>query len=425
MLSFLVLAAAAATWAVPGATLPGARLVLRQALSAVDAGDTTAALSGDGGLIVFVSMARLVPADDNSVADIYSLARSNGVLTLETVTPSGRAANGSSLNPHLSADGRYLVFDSVATNLTPIADGNDARDVFVRDRHRHTTRRLSVAAGGGEADGPSGPAVINDHGTVAAFVSAATNLVAGDDANGAASDVYVVGLHGGYATRASVGSDDGALGVSHSPSLDASGRLLAFAAAAAETATSVRPPQGKPPLGVYVRDLATGSTTCVSCSPGGGARDLPAFSPRLSGDGRFVVFVVQSDRSRSDIVLYDRLLARATPITAGANARSAAPAISSDGSVIVFVSWASDLRCPRRCGGNDADENVLPDVYSFDTRTARFTRLSGSGSDWWTASVAPAIDARGAISVFSSRQPIGPEDPTVDFDLFVCGPACT
>jgi hypothetical protein len=70
------------------------------------------------------------------------------------------------------------------------------------------------------------------------------------------------------------------------------------------------------------------------------------------------------------------------------------------------------------------DENLLPDVYRFDGRTGRFSRLSGSAGTWWVPSVAPAVDARGRTVTFSSSQPHGPQDESVDFDLYVCSPAC-
>ena len=72
----------------------------------------------------------------------------------------------------------------------------------------------------------------------------------------------------------------------------------------------------------------------------------------------------------------------------------------------------------------DADDNVLPDVYVFDRETTGFSRVTGSEKTWWAPSVAPAVDGQGRTIVFSSRQPFGPEDDTVDFDLYVCTPKC-
>lgn len=419
---YRALAVAAVTSILSAPPQPTTGLVLRQALSDVTSADASAALSADGDVIAFVSMASMLPADDNSVADIYSLNRTSGTLTLETVTLHGRASNGSSLNPQLSGDGRYLVFTSMASNLTPLADDNQAQDVFLRDRRSGMTRRLSVAADGRETNGPSGSAVISGDGAVVAFIAAATNLVNQSDANGAGGDVYLVRLATSEVSRVSLDSEGRQFGVSHSPSLDATGGLLAFAAASASAPGG--PTDGRPRIAVYVRDLSSAVTSCLTCASLGEDGNPPAFSPRISADGRFVVFALQSSQSRSDIAVHDRTRLRTTRITKHANARSAAPAISSDGSVIVFVSWASDLRCAGRCSHRETDENLLPDVYLFDARTERFTRLSGSGSDWWTASLAPAIDARGTTSAFSSRQPLGPEDPTADFDLYVCTPAC-
>ena len=91
-------------------------------------------------------------------------------------------------SPAISADGRFVAFDSEATNLVP-GDTNDASDVFVRDRQTGTTRRVSVSSGGAQGNGASFDPAISADGRFVAFNSDATNLVPGDT-NGAA-DVFV------------------------------------------------------------------------------------------------------------------------------------------------------------------------------------------------------------------------------------------
>jgi Tol biopolymer transport system component len=176
---------------------------------------------------------------------------------------------------------------------------------------------------------------------------------------------------------------------------------------------------------VYVRDIAAAVTTCISCGADS-AGGQPAFAPDISIDGRIVVYSVLTGPRphRTDIVVHDRSTSTRTVITRHGNARSAAPRLSGDGRMIVFESWASDLLCDRHCSEEDIDDNVLPDVYLFDRAAARFRRLSGEHRRWWSPSHAPGIDGRGQTVVFSSRQPVGPEDATVDFDLYVCDPAC-
>jgi Tol biopolymer transport system component len=399
-------------------------MVLRQALAHVSANEPAAAVSGNSGFVAFVSLAPLLPADSNSVTDIYVLDREARVLTLETSTPDGGAADGSSWHPRLSADGRYLAFASVATNLTAAPDRNETSDVFVRDRQTGITRRVSVGAAGQESNGPSGPPSISADGAFVAFASSATNLVPEADVNGAASDIYRACLATGAVDRVSLDSDGRQYGVSHSPSLDATGRLVVFVGGDRALEPSPGESKGSARRSVYVRDLASRTTACVSCNSDGGSVERQAFAPEISADGRVVVFAVQTEPERSDIAVYDRASSRSTVITERANARSAAPRVSADGGVIVFVSWASDLLCVRRCSHETVDENLLPDVYRFDGRTGRFSRLSGSAGIWWVPSVAPAIDARGRTVTFSSSQPHGPQDESVDFDLYVCSPAC-
>jgi Tol biopolymer transport system component len=117
------------------------------------------------------------------------------------------------------------------------------------------------------------------------------------------------------------------------------------------------------------------------------------------------------------VVLHDRTSLVTSVITRRANANSGRPRISGDGRFIVFQSQASNLECDP-CPSSVADRNLLSDIYLFDRETETFKRVSGPES-WWVPSVSPWIDGRGRVVVFSSRQPLGPGDSTTDFDLFV------
>jgi hypothetical protein len=109
----------------------------------------------------------------------------------------------------------------------------------------------------------------------------------------------------------------------------------------------------------------------------------------------------------------------ASVLTRRANAGSSRPRISADARFIVLQSRASNLECERRCDPARADENLLDDVYLFDRVTQTFTRVSGEPRSWWAPSIAPYIDAKGDVVVFSSRHPGGPDDNGTDFDLFI------
>jgi Tol biopolymer transport system component len=397
-------------------------VVLRQSLSQVSAADTGGAVSADGRLVAVVSMERLLPVDQNTVTDVYVLNRQTGVITLETVAVDGAFANGSSARPQLSGDGRHLAFESLATNLTSSPDRNDGLDVFVRDRQLGTTTRVSVGRAGEDANGKSDAPAISRDGSFVAFVSNATNLVPGADPNGTAGDVYRFCLATGETTRVGVDTAGRSYQSSFAPRLSGDGSLVVFGAidgAQTDPATNAR-------RAVYVRDITAGVTSCVSCDRDAGSSGRPAFTPDISADGQTVVFAVFSGPypERTDIAVHDRFASRTIVITRQANARSAAPRLSGDGRMIVFESWASDLLCYSRCSEDNLDDNLLPDVYLFDRESARFRRVSGGHRVWWSPSRGPAIDGGGRTVVFSSRQPYGPEDATADYDLFVCDPIC-
>lgn len=404
---------------------PPGRMVLRQGWQDPRPGVSAGAVSADGRYVAFVSAARLLPGDTNVLDDIYMLDRASQRLTLASVGYSGTAANGTTLHPQLNADGRYLAFDSSATLLTAAPDRNGADDVFVRDCAAGTTRRVSVAPGGQDANGRSNHPAISADGRWVAFESSATNLVSGSDANGTGSDVYLVDLATGALTRVGVDGSGRQFARAFSPRISGNGRFVAFVATSRRPdPASRRDEPAAVPL-VYLRDVMAGTTVCVSCDRPDGTARLAAFAPDLNADGQVVAFAIQSTATRSDIAVHDQATRTTTVITRRANARSTSPRLSSDGRVIAFESWASNLRCTGRCRDADIDENLLPDVYLFDRTTERFRRASGGEATWWTPSMGPGIDGIGRVVIFSSREPFGPEDLTSDFDLFVCSPVCS
>ena len=417
----LVLAAVTLVGGSPREGQPG-RIVLRQGWPEAPPNSPSSAVSGDGRYVAFVSAARLLPLDTNTLDDIYILERESGRLTLATPPYSGVASDGTALNPQLNANGRYLAFNSLATVLTGAPDRNEADDVFVRDGVTGVISRVSVGPGRQEANGRSAHASISDDGRWVVFESTATNLVPHGDANGTGYDVYLADLGNSTVTR--IGVDEGGrqFGRSFAPRISGNGRFVVFAATAGQSDPSRTDPAAIPQ--VYLRDISAGRTVCVSCdSPSGGAR-LGAFAPDLSADGSVVAFAIQSTVARSHIALYDVASETITVITRRGNARSTNPRLSGDGRVVAFESWASNLLCKRRCRDADIDENLLPDVYLFERTTERFRRASGATAPWWTPSLGPGIDRTGGVVVFSSREPFGPEDLTADFDLFVCSPVC-
>lgn len=194
-----------------------------------------AALSADGRVVVFQSSAsNLVPEDTNETSDIFCRERGpepgTGETTRVSVDSPGGQANGGSYAPSVSADGRFVVFTSVADNLVP-NDTNGVADIFVHDRVTGRTMRVSVDSSGNQADGSSNRPVISGDGRSVAFWSEAGNLVTGD--NNGVADVFCHDLGSGRTTRASLASWGAqAKGGSYWPALSGDGRSVAFWSAA-------------------------------------------------------------------------------------------------------------------------------------------------------------------------------------------------
>ena len=140
------------------------------------------------------SASNLVPGDTNQAGDVFVRDLQSGTTQRVSVAADGTQGNGGGDDPAISADGRYVAFDSYASNLVP-GDTNDRYDVFVRDLQSRTTQRVSVATDGTQANGDSGSPAISSDGRYVAFSSDASNLVPGDT-NGE-PDVFVRDLRPG------------------------------------------------------------------------------------------------------------------------------------------------------------------------------------------------------------------------------------
>jgi Tol biopolymer transport system component len=395
---------------------------------------STVALSRDGRVLAFESESVLLPADANNAADVYVLDLDTGVLTLASEAWDGGKTDGASGQPGLSGDGRFVVFTSYATNLLPGAGGTRG-DIYLRDRVRRDTRRISTAAGGGAADTWSANPNISADGRVVAFESGATNLTDGEDLNHKATDIYAFDTGTGRIERVSVGSDgrQGAAG-SFGAAISGDGRMIAFTSRA-DLGCPRLPGQagGSPLANVYVRDLGAHVTHCASTAPNGGAADGASFHAAIDATGRRVAFASDAtnlgsrDRNHTTDVYLRDLEARTitlvsrTPHGEAANGRSWRPAISGDGSTVAFTTNASNFGQGEGCPFLVPDANLLDDVYAFDVPTGLTTRLSTGECDdvWWESSHGPAIDADGRLVAFSSRHPTSDIDIGHDDDAFV------
>jgi Tol biopolymer transport system component len=245
----------------------------------------TTAVSADGRYVGFISEARVVLGDTNGLADAHVYDRLTGVTERVSLGLAGtQALGGDTFSLSLSADGRFVAMASSATNLV-LNDTNGVQDVFVRDRLTGTTTRVSVPTSFGQAAGASGYNLISADGRYVVFTSTASNLVAGDT-NGH-SDIFRRDRATGTTIRVSI-AHDGAQANHHSssPSMSADGQVIAFES----SATNLVPSDTNDREDTFVRDLQTGVTVRVSIGPGGIQADERSLEPSISGDGRFVAF---------------------------------------------------------------------------------------------------------------------------------------
>ena len=392
------------------------RVSVSSAGSQADRDSYAAAISADGRYVLLNSIARnLVPGDTNNASDVFVHNRGSGQTTRISVSTGGREGNGSSDSAAMSANGRYIVFASTASNLVE-GDTNDASDVFLHDQASGVTTRVSVSRSGRQTNGSSAMPAISADGRYVAFQSFASNLVRGDT-NGL-SDVFVRDLATGKITRASltsrghqarcnIGSCE-----STEPVLSAHGRYVAFQS----SATNLVPHDTNRLGDVFVRDRRTGRTTRVSVDSrgrqGGGDRtNNGSNAPTISASGRYVVFhsndsnLVRDDTNRVfDIFVHDRHTGRTTRVSVSSSGAQAdqeslgAASISSDGRYVAFTSLASNLVA--------GDANQITDVFLRDVRSGTTTLASlgqaGNQGDDASSATGVAFSANDRYLAFSS-----------------------
>ncbi|MCC6954599.1 MAG: PD40 domain-containing protein, partial [Deltaproteobacteria bacterium] len=195
------------------------------------AASASTAISADGRYIVYRSSAtNLVAGDTNGVDDIFMFDMQTATTTRVNVSSSGAQATTQALRPSISGDGRYVTFHSDASNLVS-GDTNGVTDIFVRDLLTGTTRRVSVNSSGVEANGASLRGTLSADGRFIAFVSSASNLVSGDT-NGV-DEVFVHDLLTGSTSIASTDTNGTfANAAATGPQISADGQYVAWASGA-------------------------------------------------------------------------------------------------------------------------------------------------------------------------------------------------
>lgn len=328
-------------------------------------GSGTPSISADGRYVAFNSYAtNLVPGISNAQGGVFVHDRQTGDTEVVSVGHTGEEANGYSYFPSMSPDGRYVVFRSPASNLVP-GDTNGQWDVFLRDRQTGVTERVSVASDGAEGNEKSNnaPPSISADGRYVAFWSWASNLVAGD--TNQTQDVFVRDRETGITERVSLGPDGAeAIGGSLWPVMTPDGRYVAFTSAAPNLVSG----DANAADDVFVLDRQTGITEMIS----------------VGSDG------VQG------------------------TARSSEPSISADGRYVAFTSRASNL-VPE-------DINATTDMFVHDLETGITERVSvrSDGAEANGESLYPILSADGRYVAFSSRASnLVSEDTNAKMDIFV------
>ena len=282
-------------------------------------------ISNNGRYVVFESYAdNLVPDDNNNRTDIFIRDLFGGTIERISLTADNTETNRDSYNPSVSADGRYVVFESDSNNFVAgDTNGYHGTDVFIRDLVEGTTKRVSVAVDGSEGNNRSYNASISTNGRYVVFESDADNLVPNDNNN--RRDIFVRDLTEGTTQRVSVagdGFDTEANGNSSNASISANGRYVFFES----NADNLISGDTNNYFDIFVRDLVKGTTERVSVtndpedSQGNGGSN----SLSISADGRYVAFnsiasnFVLEDEGyydKSDIFLRDRGAAFSDSIT--------------------------------------------------------------------------------------------------------------
>lgn len=362
-------------------------------------------MSADGRYVAFESRAtNLVPGDTNGTADIFVYERDTGTVSRASMGPGSSEADGASWRPSISADGRFIAFCSAASNIVA-NDTNGAPDAFRVDRQACERVRVSANSDGHQSSGGCSRTAMSLDGRFVAFQSGATDLVDGDSNHQA--DVFRHDLETGETVLVSVNSDGGQANGdsgSHGIGISEDGRLVAFDS----DATNLVPDDNNNASDVFVRDVDGGRTERVSVgsdeTEGTGGSGLGGLA--LATSGRYIAFesrapnLVQGDANdASDIFLHDRESGRTAIVTvawdeASAGDSSYAPAINRDGGAVAFASLAPDLIL--------ADRNRQPDVYirSGDmTDTSLKTRLPTSASGGASSPSLPRPAPRGGSGI--------------------------
>lgn len=347
-------------------------------------------VSANGRHVAFLSSASNL-APGFGWLSVYLHDRAAGSTIPVSRGPNGEPANSVSGNPTVSGSGASVVFYSWASNLVP-GDTNGTMDTFVYDARREQIERVSVGVDGTQANGMSYPAwfhgSISSDGRFVAYVSSASNLVAGDDPG--TWDAYVFDRATRRTRRVSERDGIRIPGSSENVVISPDGSVAAFVQARpAVRAEPLGTGIGSPDADIFLVDLANGDLELISdplVSPGVMHKDMLA----LSGDGRFVAYSSKAPlqtaidaKGRDNVFLYDHIRGTTSLVSASSEGLPAVggdsvfPSISHDGKLISFSSSSPTLAGQDRkiCFVHGAP-GLCSDVFLRDRGSAYCTNGS-------------------------------------------------
>jgi Tol biopolymer transport system component len=388
---------------------------------------TNADISGDGRYVAFNSSATdLVPGDTNAKTDVFVRDRATGAVERVSVATGGAQANGSSLRPTITSNGRFVAFESAAFDLIP-SDVNGQSDVFLHDRLLATTSLVSAGTGVVQADEDCFNPAVSEDGRWVAFTSEATTLVPNDTNFWA--DIFLRDMQTGSLERISVGpgGQEGD-GPCFAVSISADGRWIAFDS----LSTNLTATDGDNWYDVFVYDRLTGALVEISTGLGGAPVDGNNTAPTLSADGRYVCFVTTATNivagdvnGRADAVVHDRLTGARTlaSVASGgqqANGDTFYASIAANAGHVTFHTDASNLVA--------GDTNGHIDAFVRDLAGGTTERVSvgPNGVQANGFSFRPQISADGRyVAFWADASNLAPADVDQVPDAFVhdrCAP---
>ncbi|MHB9132340.1 MAG: triple tyrosine motif-containing protein [Armatimonadota bacterium] len=286
--------------------------VAKDGINDSDGPSSRPSISRTGHYVVFASEAtNLVDNDTNNASDIFLRDTDGDITTRISVSSTGTQADGGSYDPYISADGRYVVYTSLASNLdTNSPDTNESYDIFVYDTITHTTTRVSVPNIGGESNDHSYAPVINADGSVVVYSSRATNLLGGTGSGFA--HIYRYDRSVGVTTLVSA-AIDGTPGNSDSglygAAVNGDGTVIAFSSSASNLVAGDT--NGRDDI--FVSDLNTGEVVRVSTANNGAQANGQSWYPSISSNGYFITYaslannlVLNDTNDKWDVFLHER-----------------------------------------------------------------------------------------------------------------------